>query len=182
MQILNYILLSYPLSIITFFLISIISKEAKNRTNGFLNAANLLIMLIVFTIFSIIIIDINWRGNRWESCLSEANPEAMAGYFIGIRLYYIILTAIFLFQLLFLWKKNRVKGWITLLSMLLVMILVFFETLIAAIINLYRDYIPSDWEHEAAMTYRVLILFAVLNFLICWIAAGFRSRHQNPNA
>lgn len=180
----DYILLAYPLSIITFFLITAFRKEVNKRTHGFLNAANFLILLILSLNLLYILTDAFqcWQEENSYIYNQNRDPEGGIENKHCFRIFYITLFTGFLFQLLFLWKRNRVRVWITLLSMLLVLILVFFELLIMAVMNLYRDYIPSGWVNKSGQPYWILILLAAVYFLICWIAGGFRSGNQSPKS
>lgn len=69
--------------------------------------------------------------------------------------------------------KFGVKPWMTLISILLLLMHLWFEPLVIAITGVYRDYMPSSWAIEIkGPPLWILYLLVMLYFLICWSSAG----------
>ncbi|MBX3239138.1 MAG: hypothetical protein KIT80_10180 [Chitinophagaceae bacterium] len=82
----------------------------------------------------------------------------------------------FLFHLLFLRKKNRTKVYLTLFSVLSVVILLHMEGFFLIITNIFRDYQHSSWSvYYKNPNFGWDVVFSILYFAACWFLPSRKS-------
>ena len=166
----HHLLQGYICSMICFL---VFINQQKKRRKDFLNIGNLIVLIVLtinlgLAIHTAIFCYGDQSGLLSRNCITNL----VLTFFSG-----------FLFQWIFLYKKFRVKVWTTVISVVLTLMMINMESIIVAITNLFRDYIPSSWAMYYAPTIWNLV-FPVFYFSACWIGSSILMRRdlsQNPH-
>lgn len=175
----DHFLFAYVLAMAAFLLFRLFSKVFRDRCAGFLNIANTLLLVLLFVNIAVeIVYALQCREFVLESVKGKEEetsfPLKKGGCFSALLLNVFFG---FLFQLLFFWKKYRIKIRLTTVSVFLLLFLLNFEYLIIFISQFHMDYVPSSWAvYYSGPTKWIVAVLAVIYFLICWIASGINSR------
>ena len=137
---------AYVYSTAAFLLLTLFIKEIRQRTPGFLQTTNSLIIIILF--FNLLL-----KFHSTRQCI------------VALLLFLVFLT--------FLFKKIRVKPYITFASILLLLVYLNSGLLQIVITSLFRDYFPSTWSTYYANTNGWwTIAFSAIWFCICYLGAS----------
>lgn len=164
-------LVAYIYSTLTFFLLCLFFKKVRQNVSSFLNISNL-IVLIGLTI-NLCLVGLETFQCRLQQLehLSKVKTEGYDFYYTKNCFKVLIWTFIFAFlvQLAFLYKRHRQKIWLTIVSILSLLIVLNLEKVVIFITSLYRDYLPSSWSVYYDATDRIwTIVFSILYFVFCW--------------
>ena len=158
---------------IAFLLLSIFNKQIRVKRSFYLNISNLILLCCLFINLGLLVQQtIICKLNQTEF-LQNSNTEGYDYYYsrncYTQLIWYLLLG--FAFQLLFIFKKYRIRIKTTILSVFLLLIFTYIEAIIILITSFYNDYLPSSWSRNKDTIWT--ILFAVSYFTICWGTATF---------
>lgn len=183
--VLDKILTAYIYASISFLFLCLFSKRVRQNAHSFLNLSNL-IALVGLTINLCLV------GYETVQCKLEQmhhlNKFKTEGYdFYYTRNCFTLFIWIFIFsfliQLPFFYKRHRQKIWLTIISVLSLLIVLNLEQIVIFITSLYRDYLPSSWSIYYNSTDRIwTIVFSILYLAICWVIPIFIKRKKSTSA
>ncbi len=172
----NEIILAYIIATSIFLILCLCFKSIRKKSNAFLNYANLIVLITLFINIALIINQtIACKAEQLEQ-LHTLNSTKIA--FLNLSNCYppLFITTIFGFgfQLVFLFKKNRIKISTTIVSILLLTILENIERIIGVVTSIFRDFLPSSWSTYYDTTNKLwTLLFSFIFFAICWITPDY---------
>ncbi len=176
------ILLGYIYSTFGFLLLIFVFKRNRVRSSNFLNLSNL-IAFFGMTINLILV------GTDAIKCRFEQINQFQKAKITGYNFFYtqscftvFIYTFIFAFfiQLCFLYKRNRQKIGLTIISILLLLFVFNLEQMLIFITSFFRDFLPSSWRVLHVTLDRLwTIIFSVFYFIICWQNQLFMKKGKN---
>lgn len=161
---------AYIIATSVFLVMALFFTAPRKRIDTFLDRANLFIL-------SVLLMYIVTLGFGFVEFLlsNEGNSDAIDGDILQrskrnhIYSYPYTLCLVFLFQLLFFIRRNRVEISLTIVSIILLTAVQNFEWVVILITRLYRDYLPSSWSVYYRWTDELWsLLFSAIYFLICW--------------
>ncbi len=164
---------AYIYSNIVFLFMSVFAKKLKKQRQSFLNISNAIIIVLLF---------LSLANEVYIAIECNASQTKTLGYSFNCyaNLIRTILLA-FLFQLLFLKKKFRVKVWATIASILLLIIFLNIDKLVVLYTSLFRDYMPSAWSvyYDTLPDTILTIAFSVFYFVVCLFAERLRIKGKS---
>lgn len=146
----DHLLYSYLFALAVFLLLRLFNKEARNRSEEFLNAANKgLLFLLGLNMLAIFYLE--------------------KRSFLAVLLLNFVLA--FAFHLLFLWRKFRVRIWLTiLLGTMLACLLIYEYALVYAVEQLGSR---SSWAfYYSGPAEWAVVSFGIVYYFVCWILSG----------
>lgn len=177
-NLLDHLLFSYVFAVVLFLLCRVFNKAARNRTEEFLNAANTCLLLLLSLNMIVTVVNVVQCMNSLQ--VSSGNASG-AGVFwirrscIAVLLLNFVLA--FLFHLIFLWRKHRVKIWLTVMLGLMLLFLLNYEYGLVYWVENWGT--RSSWAiYYSGPTEWVVAAFTVINFIVCWIISGRKPQHR----
>ena len=165
--IINTIIDAYIISTIVFLTLILFFKSLRKRTNDYLNKANLIIVLVL-------LLNIIWVGQETVECYVEHKKNNLNDVDIAYQqncFSHFIRTFLFafIFQIIFIFNRQRTKVLLSIVSVLLLTIPYNIERIVIFVTNLYRDYIPPTWSSyfDNSSVYWTLSA-TFFYFFICW--------------
>jgi len=164
-------LVAYIYSTLTFLLLCLLLKKVRQNSSSFLNISNI-IALIGLTI-NLCLVGLETFQCRLQQLeyLRKVKTEGYDFYYTKNCFTVFIWTFIFAFlvQIAFLYKQHRKKIWLTIVSILSLLIVLNLDKVVIFITSLYRDYLPSSWSVYYDATDRIWnIAFSIFYFVVCW--------------
>ncbi len=163
----------------TFLLIFIFLKSTRQKSNSFLNLANLIILLpLAINLFGVIISAIECKKYQLKQ-FSEMHIEGFDFYY-SPSCFRMLIAQLFFgvgIQSLFFIKRFREKVWLTIISVLFVLVLQHYEVIYATMFSLFRDSLNCYWAVQYEPTDKIwTALFSVIYFIVCWFGSFNRSK------
>lgn len=178
----NTLIIAYVYATITFLLLRIFIKTMKVKTTEFLNIANAILLLLLAVNLAETFIDVFECSSTRAQMVKETKPEGYNFYYqhncYSVLVWTLLLA--FSFQLVFLYKRFREKVFLTISSILLLLIFFKIEYLIIFITALNRNYLPTSWVIETNELDKWWELAAsVIYFAACWYIPMFKLKKKD---
>jgi hypothetical protein len=178
----NEIILAYTVATFIFLVLCLRFKSCREKLNSFLNCSNLIILITLFLNVALELqYSIACNAELWE-WLNKLNTTDTAFQYKR-NCYTPLLSSIvfgFGFQLVFLFKKHRLKISATIFSILLLTFFENIERIIMVFTSLFRDFLPSSWSTYYETPNKLwTLLLSFIYFAICWIIPGQFNRKKD---
>ena len=156
---------AYIYSTLVFLILRLFFVQVRERTAGFLHAANgLVLVLLLLNALDVVVFAV-----RCEGCYGVYFYSYLIGTFLlG-----------FAFQLCFFYRRFRVRVSLTVVSIVLLFIYINYNWVIILTSSIFRDYLPSTWStHYLSPIWDKVVMIgtAAVYFAVCWVWAGRRGK------
>ena len=171
-KLLDHLLFSYVFAVTLFLMCRIFNKAVRNRTEGFLNAANTGLLLLLSLNMIVTVLNVVQCKELFQD--ASGRTSGAGSFFwerrdcIAILLLNFVLA--FVFHLLFLWRKYRIRIWLTVVLGLMLLYLLNYEY--ALVYRVEKWGTKYSWDfYYSGPTEWVVAVFTIIYFMVCWIAS-----------
>lgn len=177
-NLLDHLLFSYVFAVALFLLCRIFNKAARNRTDEFLNTANTGLLLLLSLNMIVTVLNVVQCMNSLQ--VSSENASGDGVFWVRRSCITVLLlnfVLAFLFHLIFLWRRHRVKIWLTVMLGLMLLCLLNYEYGLVYWVENWGT--RSSWAfYNSGPTEWVVAAFSVIYFLVCWIVSGLKPHRR----
>lgn len=175
---------AYIYSTVTFLLLCLLFKKLRQNVSSFLSISNGIVLIVVsinlcFAVFE----TVKCRLEQIEY-LNQIKVEGYDFYYSN-NCFITLLSSFFLaflFQAPFIFKKHRQKVWLTILSIISLVIVLNLERIVILIMTIFRQSLFTSWFVYYDSTDKFWrIAFTAFYFTLCLLYALFGKKYLRYN-